>query len=277
MTTATTEALVLFVLVDNFIENAGTPYYLIWLTNWTGLLTGAYAATFMLATWQGLKHNQDSAAPAHARGARGLAENDCGDWIPRSARALWYIKASAPSSQILITLMYWGVLYDPAYVVKASNAVAHGGLCFAMVLDLACTSRMPFGKRALILDVACSYAFLCAYLLFNVVYTTAIPGAKNDDGQPYVYEILAWRTHPLRSFAVVLFVALGVAPVSFGIAAGLAKVRDGYLFKVETDALCPPMGARFVSGSRNDADARGAVGGDVAESASNDERPPSAL
>jgi hypothetical protein len=148
-----------------------------------------------------------------------------GDEVPRVARALWLCKATAPTCQILTTLMYWAILYNPAFAEpSASNVTAHGGLCAALVVDLLGAARLPVGA----FDFLVAFAFLLAYLAFNVAFT--LSGGTNQAGDEYVYEILAWRTHAVRAVIVVAFVALVVLPLSFFVAWGSARLRDACFF-----------------------------------------------
>lgn len=232
-----TLALVLFVLVENLVESEGTPFYFIWLTNWTGALTGVYAATHFLATARAFKDAETSSPqtsveavdvdvdPGDDTERRVSVHARAGDDVPRVARALWFCKATAPTCQFLITLMYWAILYNPAFAEpSASNVTAHGGLCAALAVDLLGAARLPVGA----FDFLGAFAFMLAYLVFNVAFT--LSGGTNEAGDEYVYEILAWRTHAVRAVIVVAFVAVVVLPLSFFVAWGSARLRDACFF-----------------------------------------------
>jgi hypothetical protein len=224
-----TLSLVLFVLVENLVESEGTPFYFIWLTNWTGVLTGVYAATHLIATARAVEDAGTSGLRTNGEGTEGIDVDENTDDVPRVARALWFCKASAPTCQFLITLMYWAILYNPAFAEpSASNVTAHGGLCAALVVDLLGAARLPVGA----FDFLVAFAFLLAYLAFNVAFT--LGGAKNNAGDEYVYEILAWRTHAVRAVIVVAFVGLIVLPLSFFVAAFSARIRDAYFFPTQS-------------------------------------------
>lgn len=235
--TTATSALVLFVLVENLVEAKGTPFYFIWLTNWTGALTGVYAATHFLATARAFKDAETSSPqtsveavdvdvdPGDDTERRVSVHARAGDDVPRVARALWFCKATAPTCQFLITLMYWAILYNPAFAEpSASNVTAHGGLCAALAVDLLGAARLPVGA----FDFLGAFAFMLAYLVFNVAFT--LSGGTNEAGDEYVYEILAWRTHAVRAVIVVAFVAVVVLPLSFFVAWGSARLRDACFF-----------------------------------------------
>ena len=142
------------------------------------------------------------------------------------------MKAPALVAQLFVTIMYWALLYRPSYgPVTAMNVATHGIICAGLIFDHAALHRVRVGGWG---DFLACYAFLLTYLAFNVLYTLAIPGATDDQGNPYVYEILAWRTHANRAGAVVAFAAFVVTPICFALATGTSRLRDRWLFpKVE--------------------------------------------
>tara|TARA_B110000259_G_scaffold144362_1_gene162578 strand:+ start:2166 stop:2582 length:417 start_codon:yes stop_codon:yes gene_type:complete len=128
---------VVFVLLENLISSDGTPYYLIFLTNWTGLLTGVYAvsfcACFVRAVREDVDNHEDFPTPqTTTTTTQSTQSNPSSSPIPMRAKILWLTKAAAPVCQFLITIMYWVFLFDPSDTAKASMVVAHGGLCAMM-------------------------------------------------------------------------------------------------------------------------------------------------
>mgnify|MGYP007046381151 CR=1 FL=1 len=94
-----TLSLVLFVLVENLVESEGTPFYFIWLTNWTGVLTGVYAATHLIATARAVEDAGTSGLRTNGEGTEGIDVDENTDArrddVPRVARALWSCAPSA--------------------------------------------------------------------------------------------------------------------------------------------------------------------------------------
>jgi hypothetical protein len=212
---------VVFVLLENLIGDNGTPYYLIFLTNWTGLLTGVYAVSFCACTVRAVREDvvdyEDIETPQ-------TATTHSTQSIPLPAKILWLTKAAAPVSQFLITIMYWGLLYDGS-AVRVATFVAHGGLSFMMAAELVATARMPINN---LVDALITYVFLYTYLAFNILYTLGIPNASNPDGDPYVYGILDWRSHPTRSFILVVATTIVIVPFSYACAKALMFLRNKY-------------------------------------------------
>jgi hypothetical protein len=226
-TTFATVALVLFVMVEEMIHQDGIPYYLIWLTNWTGMLTACYAVTFCCTTFV--------AAAEASRKEDDISSNGSSEsTIPLVVRVFWGVKAAAPTFQIVINIMYWAILYNPAWAtLSAVNVIAHGGIGAMTVLDLLATSRVPFGKS--VLDLLHTYYFGLTYLGFNLIFTL-IPGSRNQDGQPYVYEIMAWKSNPGLAIIIVTAVIVVFIPVSFAVALGMTALRDRVTFPEHSGA-----------------------------------------
>lgn len=161
-----TASLALFVFVTHLVTQNGKPYYFIFLTNWTGMLSvvyttlAAYAASIgyhnrreggreisqghihlsspqMTTTrvlgsqkmsQQSPSSSNSSRSHPHSEGDDDNRDDNRDDVVPRYIHLLWPIKAVAPVTQVLITLMYWGLLYRPQYgPVTVSNVFAHGG------------------------------------------------------------------------------------------------------------------------------------------------------
>ena len=217
-------------LVDSLVGDDGVPYYFIFLTNWAACISVAYVLTAVYAA--------RLAARARLRETPTTTNLDPDPMpirvpiLPRVVHAMWLVKAPALVAQLFVTIMYWALLYRPSYgPVTATNVATHGIICAGLIFDHAALHRVRVGGW---LDFLACYAFLLTYLAFNVLYTLAIPGATDDQGNPYVYEILAWRTHANRAGAVVAFAAFVVTPICFALATGTSRLRDGWLFpKVE--------------------------------------------
>ena len=162
-----TSAMALYVFLHLMVRDDGIPYYFIWLTNWTGMVTAVYA---VLHAW------------ATRRAARLRDDQDAGDAteIPRGVHALWALKCIAPVAQLLITTVYWGVLWRPQYgPVSAYNVVAHGVLYSVTLVDFVALNRFTIDSRT---DLANAYAYGGIYVCFNLVYTF-IPGATTTQGR----------------------------------------------------------------------------------------------
>ena len=217
-------------LVDSLVGDDGVPYYFIFLTNWAACISVAYVLTAVYAARLAAR-SPPRDPDEHESGPRPDADTGA-DPPPRVVHALWLVKAPALVAQLFVTIMYWALLYRPSYgPVTAMNVATHGIICAGLIFDHAALHRVRVGGWG---DFLACYAFLLTYLAFNVLYTLAIPGATDDQGNPYVYEILAWRTHANRAGAVVAFAAFVVTPICFALATGTSRLRDRWLFpKVE--------------------------------------------
>ena len=68
-----------------------------------------------------------------------------------------------------------------------------GGIALMLILDYLLLNRLVVDN---LYDILHMYAFGLVYVAFNMVYTL-VPGATDDNGNEFVYEILAWKTHPV--------------------------------------------------------------------------------
>ena len=212
-----TSAMALYVFLHLMVRDDGIPYYFIWLTNWTGMVTAVYA---VLHAW------------ATRRAARLRDDEDAGDStdIPRGVHALWALKCIAPVAQLLITTVYWGVLWRPQYgPVSAYNVVAHGVLYSVTLVDFIALNRFTIDSRT---DLANAYAYGGIYVCFNLVYTF-IPGATNHRGDRFIYPVTDWRDRPVVSVAFTAAAFLIVLPVCWYAMVWLTRMRDRRWFPVK--------------------------------------------
>ena len=125
-------ALELYVFLHLMIRDDGIPYYFIWLTNWTGMATVAYAVLHAWATRCAARLRDDVASHEPS----GVRDDDSTP-IPAGVHALWALKCINPVAQLFITVVYWGVLWRPWYgPVTPHNVVAHGALYAVTLVDL---------------------------------------------------------------------------------------------------------------------------------------------
>ena len=137
---AATAGLALYLFIDSMVRTEGVPYYLIFLTNWSAMALSGFVILDVIALRK-----------AHAGGRAewsmrdGLADGqdkpeELAVWAvgeeggepappPLFVDLLWFVKPCALVSQIMVTLLYWVLLYNPAYPIKARSVLSHGGLC----------------------------------------------------------------------------------------------------------------------------------------------------
>jgi len=228
-----TSLLALFVFVDSLVEHDGIPYYFIWLTNWTGMLSAAYAILAAYAAYAGFYHGELNGllpAPSSIPPPPSSSSD-----VPRYVHALWFTKASAPVAQCLITLMFWVLLYDGGGV-RVSGVTAHGIIAAVLIIDHTLLNRITVSN---LYDFCNLYVFGVTYVIFNVVYTL-IPDLTDHDGNTYAYEILDWSGSPARAGVVFVATMAVIMPLCWAVVLGLTTLRDRTLFPLHPPPPSPP-------------------------------------
>ena len=228
-----------YVFVQMMAEEGGVPYYFIYLTNWTGCATVAYATLALLAAREGARRaaEEEGAAPSssEARGEPTPSPDDDADdasdrdaaaaaRIPWPVHALWLVKAIALVCQIFITIMYWALLFPLTDGhVSGPNVVAHGALLLVVLFDFLACNRLAVGAAT---DLGLVYLFGVVFLLWSALFALGIPGARNTAGEPHVYSVLAWKSEAATAGVVVAASLAVVVPISFALACAVTTARD---------------------------------------------------
>ena len=241
-------ALELYVFLHLMIRDDGIPYYFIWLTNWTGMATVAYAVLHAWATRRAARLRDDVAY----RDQSGVRDDDSTP-VPAGVHALWALKCITPVAQLFITVVYWGVLWRPWYgPVSPHNVVAHGALYAVTLVDFATLNRFTLASFA---DLTNAYAFGAVYVCFNVAYTF-VPGATNHRGDEFIYPITDWRSRTLVSVGFVVAAFAIVLPASWHATVRLTQLRDSRWFPDGRDGDRDGDGAERTAGDDGRGDAR---------------------
>ena len=157
-----------------------------------------------------------------AEGGEGLGTNDFEEppvsmsWYHKG---LWVIFNMAANSSILITLLYWTLVFGGE--TSGLDVTTHLLNCVFMVADLMLSST-----PVRILHVVYALIFGVSYLLLTVIFWAA--DGTNALGEPYIYSFVDYNESPgFSSGLVVGFVFVG-QPLSQALLFGFYKLR-GYL------------------------------------------------
>ncbi|XP_067621784.1 protein rolling stone isoform X3 [Eurosta solidaginis] len=102
---------------------------------------------------------------------------------------------------IVITIIYWSVLYDAAESsLNATNVLTHACNSIFMFIDLLIVAH-PLRLLHIFLPVL----FGSIFAIFSIIYHLC--GGKNKKGQPYIYHVIDWN-EPLSATLVVFGVVL---------------------------------------------------------------------
>ncbi|KAK3102035.1 hypothetical protein FSP39_008269 [Pinctada imbricata] len=128
----------------------------------------------------------------------------------------WYLQVNwvlfnvANSSALLVSLLYWGLIYGPNENMTAVNIETHALNSVYVIINVLVTA-VPIRLYHFFHGVI----YAITYVLFTLIYYLA--GGTNEDGKPYVYSTIDWRD---TGFTVglslaVTFVAMPVVHTIF--------------------------------------------------------------
>ena len=137
------------------------------------------------------------------------------NWL---AKLSWFLYNSTNMTTVVITIIYWVVLFESGSTLEAMNFFVHAFNSIASIGDLLLAKRpcrlMHFYHPLLI--------FL-AYTAFSAIYWAA--GGRNEDGLSYIYPVLDWENLGLT----IPFVSIGLVialPIAHFFIWALHLLRD---------------------------------------------------
>jgi len=215
--------LVFLFVFSNYVANlaiSGFSYYFIYLTNWgiTLLLLHELAEAATVA-WEFWNHRQEV---AFFRSHVTLAH--CVSWI---------LSTTATGGALLITIIYWALLFpgeDPP--VSYQNVFVHGLNSVIVLVDVFISAR-PWRFHHVYMPVT----FGLTYLTFSIVYYYA--GGTDAAGNAYIYPILDWSDPgPTVGYVFLCVVAVVlIHAVLFGFYRLRKFIHDDLCGKAETEEL----------------------------------------
>lgn len=134
----------------------------------------------------------------------------------------WYHKVSwvfyiiAANNSVLVTVVYWSLLYTGFHIREAD--VAFHLLNSVFMLIETCLSSMPVQ----LLHIVYAVLYGVVYFLFSVVYWLL---GGTSDGNKYIYPILDYESKPAKAAVLVALYGLVGLPVVQLLIFGLFKLR----------------------------------------------------
>ncbi|XP_030377590.1 protein rolling stone [Scaptodrosophila lebanonensis] len=102
-------------------------------------------------------------------------------------RIYWGMHIITLVLSIVITIIYWSILYDAnESILDATNVLTHGFNSICMFIDLWIVAH-PLRLLHMFLPVL----FGIIYAIFSYIYQ--ICGGMNKKGKPYIYHVIDWR------------------------------------------------------------------------------------
>ncbi|CAG9796418.1 unnamed protein product [Diatraea saccharalis] len=191
-------------LIWSLVEGA-SPYWLIYLTNWGLLLVTMMTTSGLLVSIIAI-----------------CAKPDYDDIeVPWYIGVYWFIYNIAVSLALMITALYWILLYNPDNYESRRmfwfDLSTHGfNSCIAIVELL--VSRTPLR----LLHIYQPLGIGVWYAVFTAIYYAA--GGTDSKGEPYIYEVLDWRNG--RRSTAIIFISFGGLMVIYIVLCAVTLARD---------------------------------------------------
>lgn len=215
-----------WIIYSGFHPANGNEKWFIYLTNWGFFFLTLY---FMWATVICILHHcsrSDSATVIEMKPAHNNHDN------AESARAedkitildmrwyhqgLWFVFNIAANAAILITLLYWSLIFGGK--TSGLDVSTHALNSVFILIDLMLSS-IPVR----LLHIVYCWVFGLSYLLLTVIFWAA--DGTNARDQPYIYSYIDYNNLPaLTSGLIVGFVLVG-QPLMQALMFGLYKLRN---------------------------------------------------
>uniref|UniRef100_A0A1B0CZ86 Uncharacterized protein n=1 Tax=Phlebotomus papatasi TaxID=29031 RepID=A0A1B0CZ86_PHLPP len=180
------------VSMSNNVTASDWGFYFIYLTNW-GIVACTITTTMgaiLVSLWH--FHPQFSAR-VESEGV-----------VPTSFKVYWTLHNSTLVMSIIITIIYWSILFDPEiHMADAINVLTHATNSVFMFIDV-----LIVAYPVRIYHAVQGLAFGLVYVIFSVIYFAA--GGTTKSGSTYIYSVLNWNDPGSAMITVVGVCALGI-------------------------------------------------------------------
>ena len=126
-------------------------------------------------------------------------------------RFTWVIFQLATITCVLVTILYWSLLYYPGQVITFSNIANHGVITLLLILDGLIIARIPFRWRHFLVIQAVAIIYLIWTVLHSVLDIGLVRG-ENNEGRP-LYPFLNFEENPYRASFVAILITFFLTPV----------------------------------------------------------------
>lgn len=198
--------------------------WFIWLTNWGYFCVSLYFTLAALVTlWYNCKEKHQAVVVMEMRQVDDQPV-ELEDEMPLRwhHKAIWVIYNFAGNSAILISCLYWGLLFpSQGFAQDIGLDISTHLINTVFIILEVILSSIPIH----FLHIVYSWCFIIVYMVFTVIYWAA--GGTNPFNQkPYIYSYIDYESSP--GLAVGLFIAcvLVGAPLVQLILYGLYKLRQ---------------------------------------------------
>jgi len=193
-------AWIVSILAMSIIKKTHRSFWLAYLTHWGYLFVTAYALMSVFsAVYLALRPPEN---PSVLEGGVGVL-----------FKTTWVLLAVAVPAEIVITILYWVLLFDGNVVYV--DVMMHGGAMILIILDGFFLSRLPLrAKQFIFVEI-----FSICYLLWTVIHAySGIGNPYKDDGSQdddAIYDSLAWKNDTVKALRLSLMLVFVANPIIY--------------------------------------------------------------
>jgi len=204
-------------LVLQLVE--GNPFslpFFSYVTSIFYLLSCVYFALSLLCSLvarasAGAREGIDSLAARSSGGAReGI------DATPLE-KASWLLFTVVEPGEILLTIVYWALIYTPDSAQNIYTICSHGVIAVVLTIDGWVVGQIPFRVTQFLFMFVCTGCYAVWSYIHFLIY-------KNDDYEP-IYSFLNWKENPSMAAIMALAMLFIGCPFIFMLCWALSTLR----------------------------------------------------
>jgi len=151
---------------------------------------------------------------------------DFQEGLSTSLKITWFLYALCVPTEIVITLLYWVLVYDGQGNIYYVTVFTHGILVFLILIDGNFVARIPLRLKQIVFVVI--YGIL--YIVWTFIHSVSGIGNGSWDGEGLYEGVLNWKDKPEKTVIVSAIICLVVIPVIYMLAWLLSLVGKGFAF-----------------------------------------------
>lgn len=189
-----TSGFVLAFLLFTWIDGGNAGFFLAFLTNWGQLCSTFY---FLFSFTNSLLYFDQPSVTT----------------LTWTMKAAWVLFGLASHLEVVVTLLFWTLDYQPSYGPPSFQAcAAHGMLVTFVLTDGLYVSRIPvrwqhYYGSVLPLNIA--------YVIWTIVHDELQLGNPESKKSDLLYPVVDWRHHPASTAIIMALVVLVVSPLVY--------------------------------------------------------------
>jgi len=125
-------------------------------------------------------------------------------------RIMWGLYSLATPTALIVTVLYWSVVYDKGRVdVSMENLLAHGGVLLLMRIDGLIIAHIPIRMK----QILYLYIVTVAFIVWTVIDDYVVTG--NDDEKDAIDNVFSWKSDPMWAALWTAVTLLAIVPAAY--------------------------------------------------------------